>query len=182
MNKQGFQPFIKHNMIILFVPLNPAEDSWRRGHYFSSFSSYQKKSLWYQLYHAGFSKDLYSEEKADVKIFGNPASRLGIIDLIDDIVTTDPKKLKKQDILRGRTRLIEKIHLYKPKVVCFLGKDTYRKFRGFSNKRPVEYGIQNDSEGESKIYLAAFPSSMDGSANEKIEILKDLYQLYKYYF
>jgi TDG/mug DNA glycosylase family protein len=161
MYKQGFHRFINHNMIIFFVPLNPAEDSWEIGHYFSSFPSCQKSSLWYQLYHAGFTKDLYSEREADVMIFGDPINRLGIIDLVDDVITKNPKQLIGEDILRGRSRLTEEIHQYKPKVVCFLGKGTYRKFRGFANNRPVEYGIQKVSVGESKIYLAAFPSSME---------------------
>jgi mismatch-specific thymine-DNA glycosylase len=182
MSKKGFQRFIGPNLDLLFVGLNPVEKSLVNGHYFSSFPSTWRSSLWYQLHHSGFSGLLYSEFEADEKIFGDSRKRLGITDLVDDVPTTNPNKLTKEDISRGRSRLTEEIHRYKPKVVCFLGKDTYRKFRGFSKKRPVEYGIQNDSEGESKIYLAAFPSSMDGSANEKIKILKDLYQLYMNYF
>jgi mismatch-specific thymine-DNA glycosylase len=202
MCKQGFQQFIRPNLILLFVGFNPVEISLQNGHYFSSFPSCQKKSLWYQLHHAGFSEQLYSEFEADVKLFGNSRKRLGITDLVDDVATTKPNELTHEDIIRGRSRLNEEIHIYKPKVVCFLGKETYRKFQSLSKNRPVEYGIQKESIGESKIYLAAFPSSMEKTlgafkssmkktlvsftlsmenTQQKIEILKDLYQLYKNY-
>ena len=198
----GFQRFLYPNMVILFVPLNPAEKSWNNCHYFSSRPSTWKNSLWYQLYSAGFSQQIHSEFEADVRILGDPNNRMGIIDLVDDAISTNPNQLSKDDIISGRSRLAGEIAHYQPKVICFLGKGTYRQFRGVPNNFPVEYGIQEDRVENSKIFLAAFPSSMDKTLSafkssmektlvafplsmentqQKIEILKDLYQLYKNY-
>ena len=203
MHEKGFQTFIGPNLLLLFVGLNPVERSLLNGHYFSSFPSKWKSSLWYQLHHAGFSECLNSEFKADVKLFGDSRKRLGITDLVTDVDTVNPNKLSVDDISRGRSRLTNEILQYKPKLICFLGKMTYRKFRDFTNREPIEYGMQDFSLGESKIYLAAFPSSMEKTlgpfrsaikktlvdfpfsmknTEQKIEILKDLYQLYKNYF
>jgi G:T/U-mismatch repair DNA glycosylase len=202
MPKNEFQKFIRHDLVLLFVGFNPVIKSLKKGHYFSSFPSTWKSSLWYQLHYAGFSEYLDPEDKADVRLFGDSEKRLGITDLVDDDFKTNPKQIKKQNIIRGRARLTQEIRKYKPKVVCFLGKDTYRKFRDLSNREPVKYGIQNFYVGESKIYLAAFPSSMEKTlgpfrsaikkssvdfpfsmknTEQKIEILKDLYQLYQRY-
>lgn len=181
METAGFQKFIYYNMVILFVPLNPAPTSWDNGHYFSTLRSSAKSNLWYQLYHAEFCSKLYSELEADVEIFGKPVNRLGIIDLVNDKVTSKPKELKKEDIERGRSRLKKEIYQYKPKIVCSLGKGTYRKFKGMRNKDSVEYGLQDESIGKSRSFVAAFPSSMDQNAEAKIKILKNLYALYSRY-
>jgi double-stranded uracil-DNA glycosylase len=177
MGNTGFRRFIHHNMIVLFVPLNPAKKSWDKKHYFSSFPSTRKSSLWYQLYHAKFAAELYDELEADVKVFGNTENRLGIIDLIDK-VTSNPGELTKQDIERGRSRLKSEINHYKPKIVCFLGKGTYRKFKSIGNSTTVRYGSQDEFVGQTEIFVAPFPSSMSMDVEEKIEILKRLHNLY----
>ena len=112
METTGFQKLIHYDMVTLFVPLNPAPKSWNNGHYFSTLHSSAKSSLWYQLYRAEFCSKLYSELEADVKIFGKPKNRLGIIDLVNDKVTSKPKELRKEDIERGRSRLKKEIYQY----------------------------------------------------------------------
>ena len=177
MGQVGFRPFLHRNMTILFIPLNPAEISWEKGHYFSSVPSTWKSSLWYQLYHAKFTPELHSELEADVKVFGNPENHLGIIDLVVDKVSSHPSVLTKEDIERGCSTLKREIRQYNPKIVCFLGKGTYRRFKGIRNSNPVEYGLQREFVDQSKIFVAAFPSSMDIKVEEKIEILKKLHNI-----
>jgi hypothetical protein len=165
-------------MTILFVPLNPAEISWEKGHYFSSVPATWKSSLWYQLYHAKFALKLYSELEADEEVFGNPENHLGIIDLVVDKVSSHPIVLTREDIERGCSTLKCEIQQYNPKIVCFLGKGTYRRFKGIRNSNPVKYGLQRELIGQSKVYVAAFPSSMDIKVEGKIEILKKLHNIY----
>jgi TDG/mug DNA glycosylase family protein len=137
--------------------------------------SKRKSSLWYQLYSAKLAAELYCELEADEKVFRNPKNRLGIVDLVNDRITSNPKDLTKEDIERGRSRLKSEIDEYKPEIVCFLGKGTYRKFKDIGNNNRVDYGYQKEPIGQSKVFVAAFPSSMDRKVEEKIELLKKIH-------
>ena len=66
---------------------------------------------------------------------------------------------------------------YKPEIVCFLGKGTYRKFKDIGNNNRVDYGYQKEPIGQSKVFVAVFPSSMDRKVEEKIELLKKIHNL-----
>ncbi len=178
----GFQSFLTDDMIVLFVPTNPPPKSWDNGHYFSSIRSTAMTSLWYQLHHAGFGSEIniYPECEADAKIFGNPDNRLGIIDLVPDVVTANPNDLTNQDIEKGRANLEQVIHDYKPKIVCFVGKGAYGKFNSLRDTRSVEYGFQEEKIEDSQVFVACFPStSSDLDAPVKIEILKSLHTMYQ---
>lgn len=178
MTQAGFQNFLSDDMRVLFVGLNPPPKALEDGHYFTSFPSEDKRSFWYQLYHSCFSPEIYHELEADVKIFGNPDNHLGFIDLVNDHVDVNPNNLDNDDLVRGRSRLNGEICRYKPKIVCFLGKGTYRKFKGMPNYELVEYGIQDWKVCDSQIFVAAFPSAMI-ITEAKICILRDLYALYR---
>lgn len=160
-------------MKVLFVGLNPAKTSWDKGHYFSHTTSESKTSLWYQLREAGFYEKEYSEMEADQKVFVDPKNRLGITDIAHEYVESKANKVPQCEIEKGKIKLKKDIETYKPEIVCFLGKGTYRKFLGKRNKYPVEYGPQPALIKGSKVYMVVFPSAMV-KTEEKIEILKGL--------
>jgi hypothetical protein len=66
MEQSSLVPFVRKNLDILFVGLNPAEGSSRNGHYFSV-----NQAFWNQLYEAGLITKFADKLNADNLIFGS---------------------------------------------------------------------------------------------------------------
>ena len=69
------KPFIRYDLDILFVGLNPAIVSNHKGHYFSV-----KQSFWTQLYEAGLITSRVDKDAADEIIFGDTKFNLNNFD------------------------------------------------------------------------------------------------------
>jgi TDG/mug DNA glycosylase family protein len=80
---------------------------------------------------------------------------IGLTDLVKNISGRD-KNLNPSDF--GVEGLIKKIEKYQPKILCFNGKRAAVEFLG----RPVQYGLQPETFGVTKIYTA---TSTSGAAN-----------------
>ena len=159
---------VARNVRILFVGINPHPGSYRRGVPFSN-----NKTFWYLLNRAGLLqedentlrtdrglKEMYEERFL-------PQYRLSFINLVDrpTRVVTD---LQRGEEKAGVARAIKAILRYKPRVVCFVGKVTYNKFRG---SRDCDYGWQEDI-GASRVYVMHFPTR--GPADIRIRELEEL--------
>ena len=59
-------PFLRKDLDVLFVGLNPANTSSRKGHYFST-----KPAFWNQLYDAGLITKPVNMDEADDEVFGS---------------------------------------------------------------------------------------------------------------
>jgi hypothetical protein len=88
--------------------------------------------------------------------------RLGFINLVDR-PTMEVTELKRGEEKAGVEQAIQTILTYKPKVVCFIGKVTYNKFRG---TRDCTYGWQ-ENIGASRVYVMHFP--IRGPADIRIQ-------------
>lgn len=54
--------------------------------------------------------------------------------------------------------LTQKIEIYQPKILAFTSKRAYREWRAITSSQPVAYGWQNETIGETKIYVLPSPS------------------------
>ena len=121
--------YISKNAAILFVGINPHFGSYSRGVPFSN-----NKMFWYLLSEAGIIKEtrefLKNDEKLK-KLYTTISKKYGInfINIIDK-PTKDVSQLKKGEEINGVKRLAKIIENKKPKVVCFIGKVTFSKFKG----------------------------------------------------
>ena len=156
------------NARILFVGINPHPGSDRRGVPFSN-----NKTLWYLLNQAGLIHEPLEKLKTDAglkEIYETKilmVYRLNFISMVDR-PTVDATSLKKGEEEAGIQRLLNIIETYTPKVVCFIGKNTYTLFkRGCLS----EYGWQ-ENIGKSKVYLMHFP--IRGLASIRIRELQKL--------
>jgi TDG/mug DNA glycosylase family protein len=155
-------------MRILFVGINPHPGSYRRGVPFSN-----NKTFWYLLNRADLlheneehlRKDESLKEMYDRRFL--PHYRLGFINLVDR-PTTQVTALKKGEATAGIERALKTIVMYKPRVVCFIGKITYVIFRGI---RDCDFGWQEDIGG-SRVYVMHFP--IRGPASVRIEDLQEM--------
>lgn len=120
------KPFVRENLDILFVGLNPAVISNQKGHYFSV-----RQSLWTQLYRSGLIQREVSKENADELIFGDTALNVGhlnfgITDLVTHIANSNSSKIK--PTANDCVKLEKDILTYKPRVVIILHSKVLEKF------------------------------------------------------
>lgn len=129
MEESTLVPFVRENLDILFVGLNPAKGSSRNRHYFSV-----DRSFWNQLYSAGLITTYVDMSNADDIIFGSTIKNYrgwsyGITDLVTNIAESNSKKIKptRQDcqILR------DTIYEYSPKTAILLHSKVLKKFLRF---------------------------------------------------
>jgi len=155
-------------MRILFVGINPHPGSYRRGVPFSN-----NKTFWYLLNRAGLLRENEDDLRSDDGLRRmydqrfRSRYRLGFVNLVEwptRVVT----ELGKGEEKAGAERLLEIVRTYKPKIVCFVGKVTYCKFRG---SRDCTHGWQENLAG-SRVYVMHFP--IRGPAAIRIAELREL--------
>jgi len=124
-------PFVRKNLDILFVGLNPAKGSSRNRHYFSV-----NQSFWNQLYESGLIINPVNKSKADDQIFGRTALNFhgwsfGITDLVPRFAESDSKKIKPDRTdCENLAVLIQDIS---PKVVILLHSKVIKYFFNYVN-------------------------------------------------
>jgi double-stranded uracil-DNA glycosylase len=161
---------VARNLRILFVGINPHPGSYRRSVPFSN-----NKTFWYLLNRSGLLNederilrtDTGLKEMYDERFL--PMYRLGFVNLVER-PTREVTELKKGEENAGVERARSAILTYQPKVVCFIGKVTYNKFRG---SRDCDYGWQ-ENIGASRVYMMHFP--IRGPADIRIRELEELKQ------
>lgn len=162
--------YISKNPAILFVGINPHFGSYHRGVPFSN-----NKMFWYLLSEAGIIKETREFLRDDPKLKNLYAAiskkyRINFINIIDK-PTKNVSQLKKGEENKGVKRLAKIIENKKPKVVCFIGKVTFSKFKG-NNK--IRFGLQGQIS-DSTVYVMHFP--IRGYASVRVKELKTVKKL-----
>lgn len=120
------------NLKILFVGYNPGERSAELGHHYAG----RGNQFWRLLNDAGLTERLYSPEE-DRKL---TALGYGLTNLVGR-PSKSSSDLSIVEMKDGAVELREKIKRYLPRVVCFLGKDVYRKYAGLKTNEKISYGL-----------------------------------------
>lgn len=126
MEKSKLIPFLRSNLDILFIGLNPAKGSSDNGHYFSV-----NQAFWNQLNDAGLIAQYVDKAQADDIVFGDNklnfnSWQFGITDLVTNIAESDSRKIK--PTTEDCVKLKADIQKYKPKAVVFLHGIVLKKF------------------------------------------------------
>jgi TDG/mug DNA glycosylase family protein len=156
------------NSRLLFVGINPHHGSFNRSIPFSN-----NKMFWYLLNKSGLIQEDLKNLKNDRELKSfyenkfNKKYRLGFVNIINR-PTRDITELRPGEELIGRKRIRRIIKIYKPKVVCFIGKIAYQKFSGIKNFR---FGWQYNLYS-SKLFVMHFP--IRGKASIRVRELKKL--------
>ena len=132
MEASNLLPFIKENLDILFIGLNPALGSNRNKHYFSV-----KQAFWNQLFEAGLITQWVDKKKADDLIFGSNESNynnweFGITDLVTEVAESDSGAIKPTDL--HCERLEKLIKKYSPRVAIILHSKVLNNFLKYLDK------------------------------------------------
>ena len=147
----GLPDYLDKNLKILFVGYNPGERSALLGHHFAG----RGNQFWRLLYDAGLTKRLYPPEE-DGRLL---AEGYGLTNLV-----VRPSKsssdLSAEEMRAGAAELRQRVEQYQPRVVCFLGKEVYRKYAGLTPRVVVAYGLVKTSAGfpAMKEFIAPNPS------------------------
>ncbi len=163
---------LSKNALIMFVGINPHPGSYSRGIPFSN-----NKTFWYLLNRSGIINEPLETLRNDKKlkeVYENKfvqEYKLNFVNLIKR-PTVDVSKLKSSEASAGIKLVKQAIRKYKPYTVCFIGKITYKMFKGSKNENPG-YGFKGEIYG-SKIFLCHFP--IRGFASVRVEELKALYK------
>lgn len=179
MEKSTLVPFLRENLSILFVGLNPVKGSNQNGHYFSVNSAF-----WNQLFESGLINKQVDKLSADIEIFGKNEKNhnkweFGITDLITEIAESDSSKIK--PTLKNFEFLINQIELYKPKTVVLLHKkvlDSFNKNLFLSKSIQVNEGnVGKLIKGvDTTFFSIAFPHGNTFTSKSKIEKYTELKQ------
>lgn len=173
----NLRPFVRPHLDVLFVGLNPPDQSNSNGHYFSG-----DQSRFFKLLHkSGLVTKAVHTINADEIVFGstnlNYHNRaFGVVDLVRGIVQTDSGKVRVTRLHVGA--LLEDIRKYEPRFVCVI----HSKVRDELNKKyvgltkPLIYGICGKLlAGSSSCFVMNwFPNGNTIPDEKKIQIFRQL--------
>lgn len=184
MEKSVLYPFIRSNLDILFVGLNPAKGSNQNGHYLSV-----NQAFWNQLFESGLITSPVDKMDADDIVFGSSGINFmgwqyGITDLVVEIAESDSRKIKPTQ--RDCVRLRDSIDDFKPKAVVLFHGLVLKKFLTF-----LGYNIPKANSGRlgkliensnSYFFNIAFPHGNAITSKEKVrryvELKNDIEKIY----
>lgn len=143
--------YLDYNLKIVFVGYNPGERSACLGHHYAG----RGNQFWRLLYDAGLTERLY-----------RPEEDLLLLSLGYGLTNLAPRPSRSSSDLgsvekkEGAADLRRKVAEYRPRLVCFLGKEVYRWYTGKRQGDPVEYGLVSEMQVFPDIaeYIAPNPS------------------------
>lgn len=168
----NLHPFLRPNLDLLFVGLNPPEQSNANGHYFSG-----KQSRFFELiYRAGLITKPLSKEIADEIVFDGTSvnykqKAFGVIDLVSEHVMTNSGQVHptKEHV----DALLGTIAEQNPRIVCVIhGKVAKAVNRHGALLRPMAYGVCGKilPECSSVVALNYFPNGNAIPDSMKLDI------------
>jgi TDG/mug DNA glycosylase family protein len=139
--------YLTTDLMILFVGTAASDISAEKGHYYANPSN----RFWQLLFQAGLTDQLLSAEEDSTIL----RYKLGLSDVVKTQHSGDDRQLVKEQIIAGRQPLQQKIEQYAPNIVCFTSKNAFHAFFGY---RARSFGLQTETIGRSRIFVAPSPS------------------------
>ncbi|WP_028545870.1 mismatch-specific DNA-glycosylase [Paenibacillus taiwanensis] len=152
---------IQPGLKVLFVGFNPSLRSGETGHHYAN----PRNRFWTILYRSGLTERLYhAAEDQDLLALG-----YGFTNIVSRPTRT-AAEISTAEYAEGRIKLLHKITLSQPQVVCFVGKGVYKAFSG----KDAVWGYQAEPIVEGTLVFVA-PSS-SGLVRMKLEEVIDIYR------
>lgn len=128
----GLPDYIDNNLKLLFVGYNPGERAATLGHHYAG----RNNQFWRLIYEAGLTGRPYHSVEDSMLL----REGYGLTNLVAR-PSQSSSDLTYGEMSSGAEELRNKIGRYKPAMVCFLGKDVYRRYAGLRSGFPVHYGL-----------------------------------------
>ncbi len=176
MTTSNLNPYLRKQLDVLFVALNPPKESNDNGHYFSGRNSrfFRLLSL------SGLITNELHRSDADEIVFGSTninhnGCQFGVVDLVDNCVETNSARVKPNQ--RHVEKLFTYIRKFQPRFVCVIHskvRDTLNRHPDFSGRlRPGTCG-KLLRKSDSVFVFNYFPNGNNIPDNKKIEIFRTL--------
>jgi G:T/U-mismatch repair DNA glycosylase len=170
------KPFLRPGLDVLFVGLNPPEQSNTRGHYFSGRQSRFFKLLGL----SGLTTREVDKSVGDDVVFGDTefnynGASFGVVDLVDDVVQTDSSDVRVER--HHVDRLLERIDEYEPRFVCVILAKVANKLNSSHRLTgPLRPGISGQLlEGcPSEWVFNYFPNGNNVSDDVKLRVFREI--------
>ncbi len=143
--------YLKEDLDIVLVGLNPSQVSVERGHYFAN----PRNRFWRAFNESGLvDAPVAMEEDHVLPDFG-----IGFTDLVKR-PSRQASALRAKDYREGAPVLKEKLLKWQPVVVCFQGLTVYANYMRYAEglKVKVQLGLQTHTVGASRVFVVPNPS------------------------
>ena len=143
--------YLKENLDIVLVGLNPSQISVEKGHYFAN----PRNRFWRAFNQSGLVEIPVSME--DDHRF--PDHGIGLTDLVKR-PSRQAAALRAKDYREGAPILKQKLLKFQPLVVCFQGLTVYANYLRYAEglKRKSQLGLQPETIGASRVFVVPNPS------------------------
>ena len=149
--------YLASGLDIVFVGINPGEQSARAGHYYAN----PRNPFWLLLHQAGLTpRQLRPDEDHLLLTFG-----CGLTDIVKR-PSRGLADLASADFRRGRPILEEKLLRYQPRIVCFNSKTGFVNF--FDTGIFRRFGRQDVTIGASRVFV--LPSTSPANAGTPLAV------------
>lgn len=166
--------FLRENLDILFIALNPPVQSNNNGHYFSG-----RQSLFFkQLYLSGLITENLDKTTADDLVFGGNrynyrSKNFGVIDLKPKVEETNSNKVKVKS--EDTELMINRIKTYRLKNVCIIHGEVMKYFkRATGIELKIGYNGRVFKDLNTEFYCNYFPNGNSISTETKIRVYQAL--------
>ncbi len=159
--EQALPDILAHGLTVVFCGINPGVDAAAGGHHFLG----RGNRFWPVLHLAGFTPHRVApQDDGSVLDFG-----VGLTAAVGR-ATQRADQVQAEEFKTAGAVLREKIALYQPRCIAFLGKAAYA---GITGKRKVSWGEQAQRFGGARVWLLPNPSGLNRSFSK--EQLVDAY-------
>jgi double-stranded uracil-DNA glycosylase len=149
--------YLAPGLDVVFVGINPGEQSARAGHYYAN----PRNPFWLLLNRAGLTpRQLRPDEDHLLLTFG-----CGLTDIVKR-PSRGLADLASAEFRRGRPILEEKLLRYQPRIVCFNSKTGFVNFFGAGIFR--HFGRQDVTIGASRVFV--LPSTSPANAGTPVAV------------
>ena len=174
--KANLRPFVRPELDVLFVALNPPMQSNARRHYFSGDQS----RFFHLLARSGLTTQDVPKHNADEVVFGSTqfnvrGASFGIADLVPDVVQTDSSSVRP-----GRHHveaLLGIVRRFEPRFTCIIHSKVSHALRRFAKlSGPLEYGSCGTviPGSNTHVFLNYFPNGNSIPDEPKLMIFRAL--------
>lgn len=162
--------YLDYNLKIIFVGYNPGEKSAVLGHHYAG----RGNQFWKLLYQSELTDRLYKPEESSLLLLEG----YGLTNIVSR-PSKSSSDLSKYEMENGALELRKKIQKFQPKIVCFLGKEVYRKYSNIKSSIAINYGIVNNVSYITE-YIAPNPSGRSTVPyTQKLKVFKQLSNIIK---
>ncbi|MGE5560646.1 MAG: mismatch-specific DNA-glycosylase [Chloroflexota bacterium] len=127
--------YLRPGLAVVFVGYNPGDGSFALGQHFAG----RGNRFWKLLRDAGLTPRLYTPAECAAL----PEIGIGLTNIVSR-PSPSSADLMWDELCAGAPGLRRKMRLYRPRVVCLLGKDVYRAYAGKKRSAGVAWGVQTD--------------------------------------